>query len=32
MSGYARICTGRRSLGEVLGELVLRYVRPEFWW
>src|SRR5262249_30888457 len=27
MTGYARIYTGRRSLGEVLVERVLRYVR-----
>ena len=26
------IYTGRRSLGEVLVERVLRYVRTEFWW
>jgi multidrug resistance efflux pump len=32
MTGYARIYTGRRSLGEVLVERVLRYVRTEFWW
>jgi multidrug efflux pump subunit AcrA (membrane-fusion protein) len=32
MTGYARIYTGRRSLGEVLGERVLRCVRTEFWW
>jgi RND family efflux transporter MFP subunit len=32
MSGYARVDCGRRSLGRVLGERVLRYVRTEFWW
>jgi multidrug resistance efflux pump len=32
MTGYARIYTGRRSLGEVLADRTLRYVRTEFWW
>jgi multidrug efflux pump subunit AcrA (membrane-fusion protein) len=32
MTGYARIYTGRRSLGEVLVDRTLRYVRTEFWW
>jgi hypothetical protein len=32
MTGDARIYTGRRWLGELLGERVLRYVRREFWW
>jgi multidrug efflux pump subunit AcrA (membrane-fusion protein) len=32
MSGYARVYTGRRSLGEVLADRALRYVRTEFWW
>jgi multidrug resistance efflux pump len=32
MSGYARIYTGRRSLGMVLIDRVRRYVRTEFWW
>jgi hypothetical protein len=32
MTSYARIYTGRRSLGEVLFDRVLGYVRTEFWW
>jgi multidrug resistance efflux pump len=32
MTGYARVYTGRRSLGEVLLDRALRYVRTEFWW
>jgi putative peptide zinc metalloprotease protein len=32
MTGYARIYTGRRSLGEILLDRALRYVRTEFWW
>jgi multidrug efflux pump subunit AcrA (membrane-fusion protein) len=32
MTGYARVYTGRRSLGEVLGDRALRYLRTEFWW
>jgi multidrug efflux pump subunit AcrA (membrane-fusion protein) len=32
MTGYARIYTGRRSLGEILIDRALRYVRTEFWW
>jgi multidrug efflux pump subunit AcrA (membrane-fusion protein) len=32
MTGHARIYTGRRSLGEVLLDRALRYVRTEFWW
>jgi multidrug efflux pump subunit AcrA (membrane-fusion protein) len=31
MSGYARIYTGRRPIGGVLLNKVLRYVRTEFW-
>jgi putative peptide zinc metalloprotease protein len=32
MTGYARIATGRRSLGAILLDRGLRYVRTEFWW
>lgn len=32
MTGYARVSTGRRSLGEFLGNRALRYLRTEFWW
>ncbi|MCI0461479.1 MAG: HlyD family efflux transporter periplasmic adaptor subunit [Gemmataceae bacterium] len=32
MTGYARISTGRRSLGEILSDRTLRYLRTEFWW
>jgi putative peptide zinc metalloprotease protein len=32
MTGYARICTGRRSAGAVLLDHALRYLRTEFWW
>jgi len=32
MTGYARIYTGRCSLGEFTGNRILRYVRTEFWW
>jgi putative peptide zinc metalloprotease protein len=32
MSGYARIYTGRRSLGEVLFSRFVRFLRTEFWW
>ena len=32
MSGHARIACGRRSLGRVYDEGLLRYVRTEFWW
>ena len=31
MSGYARIYTGRRAIGGVLLNKMLRYVRTEFW-
>jgi multidrug efflux pump subunit AcrA (membrane-fusion protein) len=32
MTGYARISTGRRSLGEIVADRVLRVLRTEFWW
>jgi multidrug efflux pump subunit AcrA (membrane-fusion protein) len=32
MTGYARIATGRRSVGAILLDRALRYVRTEFWW
>jgi multidrug efflux pump subunit AcrA (membrane-fusion protein) len=32
MSGYARIYTGQRSIGQILVDRMLRYVRTEFWW
>ncbi len=32
MSGYARIYTGRRSLGGILVDRVMRLFRTEFWW
>jgi hypothetical protein len=32
MSGYARIYTGRHSLGGIAVERVMRLVRTEFWW
>jgi hypothetical protein len=32
MSGYARIYTGRRSLGGILVNRVMRLFRTEFWW
>ncbi|MCH7495221.1 MAG: efflux RND transporter periplasmic adaptor subunit [Candidatus Marinimicrobia bacterium] len=32
MTGYARIYTGRCSLGEFTVNRILRYVRTEFWW
>jgi putative peptide zinc metalloprotease protein len=32
MTGYARIDRGPRSLGGLLGERVMRFVRTEFWW
>jgi multidrug efflux pump subunit AcrA (membrane-fusion protein) len=32
MTGYARITTGQRSVGAILLNQVLRYVRTEFWW
>jgi multidrug efflux pump subunit AcrA (membrane-fusion protein) len=32
MTGYARIYTGSRPIGEILLHRVLRFVRTEFWW
>ncbi len=32
MSGYARIYTGKRSLGEISLHRALRFLRTEFWW
>jgi putative peptide zinc metalloprotease protein len=32
MTGYARIYTGRRAIGEVLLDRALRFLRTEFWW
>ncbi len=32
MTGYARIYTGRCSLGEFTVHRILRFVRTEFWW
>jgi putative peptide zinc metalloprotease protein len=32
MSGHARIHTGQRSVGQILINRLLRYVRTEFWW
>ena len=32
MTGYARIGCGRRRVGEILANRVLRYLRTEFWW
>ena len=32
MTGHARITTGRRSVGAILLDRGLRYVRTEFWW
>ena len=32
MSGYARIYTGRRSLGGILLDRAMRLLRTEFWW
>jgi multidrug efflux pump subunit AcrA (membrane-fusion protein) len=32
MTGYARIQTGRRSVGAILLDRGLRYVRTELWW
>lgn len=32
MTGYARVYTGRRSLGAILLDRGLRYLRTEFWW
>jgi multidrug resistance efflux pump len=32
MTGYARIDTGRRLIGAILLDRILRFVRTEFWW
>ena len=32
MSGYARIYTGRRTIGGVLVNRMMRLFRTEFWW
>ena len=32
MSGYARIYTGRRPIGEILIDRAMRFLRTEFWW
>ena len=32
MTGYARVDTGRRTIGAILLYHVLRFVRTEFWW
>lgn len=32
MTGYGRVYTGSRVIGEILLYRVLRYVRTEFWW
>ena len=32
MTGYARINTGRRPMGEILLNRAMRYFRTEFWW
>jgi hypothetical protein len=32
MTGYARVETGRRSIGAILLDRLLRLVRTEFWW
>jgi multidrug efflux pump subunit AcrA (membrane-fusion protein) len=32
MTGYARVYTGRRAIGAILLDRVLRFVRTEFWW
>jgi multidrug resistance efflux pump len=32
MTGYARVTTGRKPVGAILADRVLRYVRTEFWW
>jgi hypothetical protein len=32
MGGQARICTGQRSVGQILFDRMLRCVRTEFWW
>jgi hypothetical protein len=32
MTGYARVCYGRRTLAAILGDRALRLLRTEFWW
>jgi multidrug efflux pump subunit AcrA (membrane-fusion protein) len=32
MTGHARVYTGRRPIGAILLDRVLRFVRTEFWW
>ncbi len=32
MSGYARISSGTRRVGEILVEKILGYIRTEYWW
>ena len=32
MTGYARVCYGRRTLAEILADRALRHLRTEFWW
>jgi multidrug efflux pump subunit AcrA (membrane-fusion protein) len=32
MTGYARVYTGRRPVGAILLDRVLRFLRTEFWW
>jgi multidrug efflux pump subunit AcrA (membrane-fusion protein) len=32
MSGYARIFSGQRSIGQIVVDRMLRYLRTEFWW
>jgi multidrug resistance efflux pump len=32
MTGHARVYTGRRPVGRILLDRVLRFVRTEFWW
>jgi multidrug efflux pump subunit AcrA (membrane-fusion protein) len=32
MTGYARIYTGRRTIGAIVLDRFLRLVRTEFWW
>jgi multidrug efflux pump subunit AcrA (membrane-fusion protein) len=32
MTGYARIYTGRRPIGAILLDRLMRFVRTEFWW
>ena len=32
MTGYARVDTGRRPVGAILADRLMRYLRTEFWW